>query len=225
MRRTRAAAVAVLASAFGCASCGGTELTAAGYTFSDELGGFRLLSASGSGTRDDPVVIAEELFEAAPVTLVIRNRNLGSGGFDSVRAQLTIVKRVANRSNRVWAAFEMELQEIPKKPSVYSDGLSFKQFAALPPDVSSDSFSRNERSFEPYDRIEFFDGHVDPEATAEFKITITDPTPTPVFYLVQDPKLLAAELPRGGGSFASLSGRDAREAAAPSPRGADPSRY
>ncbi|MBC8012810.1 MAG: hypothetical protein H7X74_01790, partial [Methyloceanibacter sp.] len=179
------------------------EFSAGGYIFSDELGGFRLLSATGSGTQDDPVVIAEEIFEVAPVTLVIRNPNLG-GGFESVRAQLTVVKRVANRSKLVWAGFEMELQEVAKKPSIYSDGLSFKQFAAMAPDVSSDSFTENERRFEPYDRIEFSNGHVDPGATAEFKVIITDPTPVREFYLVQDPKLLAAELPTTRRSFAAL---------------------
>jgi hypothetical protein len=91
----------------------------------------------------------------------------------------------------------MELQEEEGVPSVYSDGLSFKQFDTEDTDVWSDSFLENERDFEPYDRIEFSKGHVDPGATAEFKVSITDPTPVPTFYLLQDPKLLAAELPIG----------------------------
>lgn len=166
-----------------------TELTAGVYSFSDELGGFRLLSARGSGTEADPVHIVEEISEVAPVTLVIRNH-----AFDGGRSMnLTLVKHVVNRSVRVWAAFEMELQEIPRRPSVYGDGLSFKQFDIVGSDVTSDAFAQNERRFEPYDRIEFLNGHVDPGATVEFKITLTDPTPTPEFYLVQDPKLLAAQ--------------------------------
>jgi hypothetical protein len=100
---------------------------------------------------------------------------------------------VTNRSARVWAGFEIELQEILKRPSVYSDGLSFSQYGAQPADVDSDSFAKNEREFEPYDRIRFIDGHVDPDATAHFKVTITDPTPISPFYVVQDPKLLSAE--------------------------------
>ena len=122
-----------------------TEFFAGGYSFSDELGGFRLISASGSGTPADPIVIEEEIVEVAPVTLVIRNHNFGGGNLRAVESQLTLVKRVRNLSNRVWAAFEMELQEIQKKPSTYGDGLSFKQFAAMPPDVSSDSFADNDR--------------------------------------------------------------------------------
>ena len=178
---------------------------AGGYSFSDELGGFRLLSASGSGTPDDPIVVVEEIEEVAPVTLVIRALHLEEPSLQSAHSQLHLVKRVANRSARVWAAFEIELQELLGKPSVYSDGLSFKQFAAMAPDVASDSFADNDRQFEPYDRIEFRNGHVDPDATAIFKLTITDPTPTREFYLVQDPKLLAAELPTPGPSFAALA--------------------
>jgi hypothetical protein len=46
---------------------------------------------------------------------------------------------------------------------------------------------REERAnFEPYDRIQFPDGHVDP-IEWEFKITITDPPDARI--LVQEPKL------------------------------------
>jgi hypothetical protein len=179
----------------------GAEFRVGSYSFSDELGGFRLLSAFGSGTPDDPAVLVEEFPEAAPVTLVIRRFGELSGPSRDTFAPLTVIKVVTNRSNRVWAGFEVELQEILKQPSVYYDGLSFNQFGVKPPDVSSDSFAKNDRLFEPYDRIRFIDGHVDPEATARFTITITDPTPVAQFYLVQDPKLLSAGLP-GGRSLA-----------------------
>lgn len=189
------------AAGIGGAGFGGAaEFFAGDYSFSDELGGFRLLSASGAGTAADPIVLVEEIDAAAPITLVIRNRALASRGRG--QAELALVKQVFNRSNRVWAAFEFELQEHLKRPSVYSDGLSFKQFAASSKDVASDSFFDNERLFEPYDRIEFRNGHVDPEAAARFRVTITDPTPVAEFYLVQDPKLLSAGLPDGR-SFAA----------------------
>ena len=171
------------------------ELSAGTYSFSDELGGFRLISASGVGTPADPIVIVEEIQEAAPITLVIRRRPPRTpSGYESY-ASLTLIKIVINRSIRVWGGFEVELQETLRKPSVYGDGLSFKQFSSLPPDASSDAFADNNRQFEPYDRIRFENGSVDPEATARFKVTITDPTPVPEFYLVQDPQLLSAGLP------------------------------
>jgi hypothetical protein len=56
--------------------------------------------------------------------------------------------------------------------------------------------------FEPRDRIRFEGGFVDPEATARFRMTITDPTPDMEFYIVQDPKLLSASRPLGGNRFA-----------------------
>jgi hypothetical protein len=196
------AAALVLVAALVSVPAAGAEFSAGAYSFSDELGGFRLLSASGNGTSDDPIVISEEILDVAPVTLVIRNRDFLSMRGQAGQAQLTLVKKVTNRSVRVWAGFELELQEVLGKPSDYGDGLSFKQFAAEPSDVASDVFAKNERRFEPYDRIEFTDGHLDPDATGTFKVTITDPTPVPEYYLVQDPKLLSAGLPLAGPQFA-----------------------
>ena len=37
------------------------EFTAGGLRFSDELGGFRLISVTGSGTASDPIVVVEEI--------------------------------------------------------------------------------------------------------------------------------------------------------------------
>ncbi|TIV73835.1 MAG: hypothetical protein E5V79_04225, partial [Mesorhizobium sp.] len=43
--------------------------TTGAYSFSDELGGFRITGVSGIGTKEDPLVIKEELNTATPVTL------------------------------------------------------------------------------------------------------------------------------------------------------------
>lgn len=192
----------ILAGALIGASQGsGAEFSAGGYSFSDELGGFRLRSATGKGTSDDPIVIVEEIMEAAPITLIIRRLPRAPGQLIPGYAPLTIVKVVVNRSRRVWAGFELDLQEVLGTPSDYGDGLSFNQVASRSPDAGSDSFADNNRLFEPYDRIRFENGFVDPDAVAQFKVTITDPTPVPHFYLVQDPQLLSASLP-GQGSLA-----------------------
>lgn len=194
MRRAdRTLAASALAAMLAVEGAAAAELTSGDYALSDELGGFRLVAVSGTGTSDDPLVVVEEIEEAAPVTLVIRRHGAASRLQAGV-GQLTLDKVVVNRSRRIWSGFDMELQEILKKPSDYGDGLSFKQFAAEPPDIASDTFLENERDFEPYDRIRFQNGHVDPDATARFHLTITDPTPTPVFYLVQEPKLLSANI-------------------------------
>ncbi len=169
------------------------ELQAGAYSFSDELGGFRLISASGTGTTDDPVVIVEEIPSVDLAILVIRRYDVDALGLRPVGNRLTLVKWVVNRSARVWAGFEVELREIVTEPSTRGDGLSFNQAGVQPGDIESNAFTRNDRRFEPADRIVFTGGWVDPGASARFRLTITDPTPVPVFYLLQDPNLLSAE--------------------------------
>jgi hypothetical protein len=116
-------------------------------------------------------------------------------GYDSY-ASLTLGEGVIIRIGSRWAGFEVELQEILRKPSVYGDGLSFKQFGSRPPDASSDAFRDNNRLFEPYDRIRFEERLRGSGKRRPLQGTITDPTPVGgTFYLVQDPQLLSAGLP------------------------------
>jgi hypothetical protein len=203
---------------------GAAEFFAGDYSFSDELGGFLLLGASGTCTVDDPVVVREELLSIEPVTLVIRRHNELRFDRHPVQSQLTLVKEIVNRSERVWAGFDVELQEVYEKPSTYSDGLSFKQFASQPQDVYSDTFTLNDRRFEPYDRISFQGGSVDPGGTFRIQLAITDPTPVAEFYLRQDPNLVSVELVRPGRSFALIDEASVRSAARPCQRAARPSR-
>lgn len=181
------------------------ELRAGDYSFSDEMGAFTLLSATGTGTSSDPIVIVEEIFESEPIVLVIRRHDLDEPGFRPVRGRLILVKRIVNRSGRVWAGFHVELQEILSVPSNRADGLSFNQAGSRPPDVDSDVFTLNDRRFEPFDRIEFLGGSVDPGGTLTLRLTITDPTPVSPFYLLQDPQLVSASRPVRGTGFASLA--------------------
>ena len=74
---TAKSALAVLVIASGSGSALGQETpsrrwSAGAYSFSDELGGFRIVGISGEGTKDDPIVIQEEINSATPVTMVIR---------------------------------------------------------------------------------------------------------------------------------------------------------
>jgi hypothetical protein len=156
------------------------------YSFSDELGGFRILSVTGAGTKSDPIEIDEELDVAAPVTLVIRaagqlHRSTG-GAF-----HLRVV--AVNKSGLAWIAFEFELQEIRGKPSDFDDGLSFGQTNPNPDFISSDRFARFESLFESFDRLRFENGHTDPQDQTELGFFITDVTPVAEFYLVQDPRV------------------------------------
>jgi hypothetical protein len=162
------------------------------YSFSDELGGFRIVSASGKGTRDDPIVIREEIDSASPVTMVIRTvrpikpfdySGLYANGFLHVRIE------VLNNSELPWIEFEFELQEQFGKASVFGDGLSFDQRRTDGGNISSESFREYSRAFEPYDRLLFREGTIDHLRIASFNFMITDFTPRWEFFLVQDPRI------------------------------------
>ncbi|WP_246704489.1 hypothetical protein [Rhizobium sp. P32RR-XVIII] len=158
------------------------------YSFSDELGGFRILSVTGSGTKADPIEINEELISATPVTLVIRAaKPLKNHGFPEGNFHLRVV--AVNDSGLAWIGFEFELQEIRGKPSDFYDGLSFDQTSRNPDVISSNRFARFESHFESFDRLSFSNGHVDPVDRGAFGFFITDVTPVPEFYLVQDPQI------------------------------------
>lgn len=165
---------------------------AGGYSWSDELGGFRIMSIRGAGTWADPVEIVQELVSAGAVTMVVRATRplqpyaLGDR-FATGMIHLRLVTR--NASGLPWLAFEFELQELRGEPSVFGDGLSFDQRRADSEAVGSDRFAGYNRDFEPYDRLLFERGAVDAGATARFRFFITDFTPQPIFYLRQDPQI------------------------------------
>lgn len=162
------------------------------YSFSDELGGFRIVGVSGSGRKDDPFVIREEFTSSSPATMVIRAvapiRPFDqTGGFASGFMHLRV--EVLNNSGQAWVEFEFELQELYRQPSTFGDGLSFDQRRSDSDNISSDSFAEFSRNFEPYDRLRFRDGKVDPLATGGFSFYVTDFTPRSQFYLLQDPRI------------------------------------
>jgi hypothetical protein len=167
------------------------EWLAGSYSFSDELGGFVIKSISGTGTQKDPFVIEETFASSSPVTLVIRaKRPIRAFDDSTLYANGILYMRILarNGSGQGWLEFEFELQERLHQPSVFSDGLSFDQ-RSEGSEVSSDAFSKYSRDFEPYDKLRFRDGKVDPDHSAGFSFLITDYTPKSVFYLVQDPRI------------------------------------
>jgi hypothetical protein len=162
------------------------------YSFSDELGGFRITGASGIGTKEDPLVITEELNSATPVTLTIRTTKpiqpFGPAG-QFANGVMYMRIDVLNNSGQAWVEFQFELQEILDQPSVFGDGLSFDQRNKTPDNIWSSNFADFDREFEPYDRLLFKNGKIDPMKTANFNFLITDYTPRWTFYLVQDPRI------------------------------------
>ncbi|WP_337918472.1 hypothetical protein [Pseudaminobacter soli (ex Zhang et al. 2022)] len=168
------------------------EWLAGAYSFSDELGGFVIESVSGSGTQEDPIVVTETFASSSPVTLVIRTkRPIRPFDDGTLYANGILYMRVVvrNGSGQGWVEFEFELQERLHQPSIFSDGLSFDQRSEKSDEISSDAYDKYSRDFEPYDKLLFHDGKVDPGETAGFSFLITDYTPKSVFYLVQDPRI------------------------------------
>jgi hypothetical protein len=168
--------------------------TTGGLTFSDEPGGTRLVGASGTGTRDDPIILLEEISGAGPAVLVVRNGRTGhldvspALGFLS----LSVVKIVANLGPWAWAGFDLELRRTLDQPSVYTDGLSFDQPRNFARVAKADRFVQTLQDDEPYDRIRFDGGTVDPEEYLRLDFDIVDVNGAAEFYLVQRPVVLLA---------------------------------
>ncbi|SEB92582.1 hypothetical protein SAMN05216452_3702 [Nitratireductor aquibiodomus] len=165
------------------------------YSFSDELGGFRIQAVSGTGSRSDPVLLRQELYTASAVVLVIRTTGEVPRYAYDERAgagYLFIEIETLNASNLPWVEFEFELQEMRGISSVYGDGLSFDQRNVGSAQIGSSAFATHDRKFEPYDRLLFQSGTVDAGHSVTFRLLITDLTPKPVFYLVQDPRIPAS---------------------------------
>jgi hypothetical protein len=165
---------------------------AGAYSFSDELGGFHIVGVRGAGTKTDPIVVTQELLSATPVTLVIRTtRPIRPFESPTYYANGILHMRVEflNNSGQAWVEFEFELQELLGQASVFGDGLSFDQRTSDKSNISSDSFAEFSRDFEPYDKLLFRNGRIDPDRTGAFGFLITDFTPKRQFYLVQDPRI------------------------------------
>ncbi len=168
---------------------------AGAYSFSDELGGFHITGVRGKGTETDPIIVSQELLSATPVTLVIRTTrpirpfeapDFYANGILHMRVELL------NNSGLAWVEFEFELQELLGQASVFGDGLSFDQRRSDKSNISSDSFAEFSRDFEPYDKLLFRNGKIDPKRAGAFSFLITDFTPKRQFYLVQDPRIPSA---------------------------------
>ncbi|MEM9277204.1 MAG: hypothetical protein AAGA76_01370 [Pseudomonadota bacterium] len=172
------------------------EWIAGRFTFSDELGGFRIINVSGTGTRDDPVIIRQVFDSAYSGTLVIRSaptfRPRIHSDLGAPRGTIYMHLVTTNNTNLPWVGFGFELQEKLDKASTYSDGLSFDQLSRRRDDIYSDRFLDFEDQFEPGDRLVYTNGIVNNRTTVATRFVITDFTPVPIFYLYQDPLIPAS---------------------------------
>jgi len=165
------------------------EIAHEGLVFSDELGSFRLLSVTGAGSVDDPMIITEEVTGPEDPVLIIRGM---SAGFDNrIGSQhavaLAVRKIVVNRTDKTWHNYQMELRETPSRHSPYSDGLSFGQNSETALSYTKSSFPDVQRFDEPEDTLGFSGAMVAPGESAFFDFVISDTSPVPEFYLYQEP--------------------------------------
>lgn len=184
---------------------------AGGLTFSDELGGFRLLSATGSGTVADPIILVEEMINLRPAVLVVRRARAGGMAAPGSRVLLrSLIKIVINRSAFRWSGFDLELRNGHGLASVYSDGLSFDQPRAIPMPLHSDLFAASRTEDEPYDRVFYDQGSVEPDQAVRLAFNLIDLNPRPLFYLAQAPVVLLTDrrdLPGEHRSYAGFARR------------------
>lgn len=177
------------------------SVTVNGLNFSDEGGGFRLVSVSGTGSRADPYVVIEEFTGPDAAIMVVR----GMAGQLTARQGMTMLqaagfalrKVVVNRTSRPWQLFDMELREELDLPSGYHDGLSFDQIRSAPRPFRADRFAQSNEVSEPFDYIRFSQGTVQPGETVIFDLTVTDTSPRDLFFLIQRPRRPIAERPDG----------------------------
>jgi len=179
------------------------ELTLGGLTFSDELGGVRLLDGSGTGTLDDPVVLVEEIVDYGPAVIVIRGMHARFGNRISSQHDVgfAVTKVVKNATTQPWTLFTLELREKLEQESPFGDGLSFGQASEAGRPFLSDRFNTNLETREPFDGVQFYDGIVEPGETVVLNFVITDTTPRFKFYLMQkrDNNFVRGLPPKNGG--------------------------
>lgn len=172
-------------------------ITLNGITFSDEIGGFELVDGWGSGTRTDPFVIVERVFDDAPAILVVRGFSEAFG--NPTRTQhlsgFVMTKVVINATESVWQSYDLELQELLGQDSTYGDGLSFGQNPSSARSFSSDLYRDMIATDEPLDGVTFRQGVVRPGQRVAFRFFVTDNTPQALFYLVQSREQPVVMLP------------------------------
>jgi hypothetical protein len=176
------------------------DFTVLGLTFSDREGGFNLLSVTGSGTKEDPFVIVEEVGRAGDAILTIEGWRTGypKGTGQQGGVSFNLRKIVINATDKRWTSYEMELREQIDLPSGYLDGLSFGQPMRLERPGSSDLLPQVLVRDEPLDAMVFSGGEVLPGQQVGFDFIVTDMTPTDRFFLVQRLRLDVVEGPAAG---------------------------
>lgn len=190
----------IVLSALAATAAEARPFTLEGLTFSDELGDFEILAASGTGTLADPFVIVEEVTGPEPVLVIggltasFANR-VGSHHLTG----FALRKVTVNRTDFIWMSYNIELRQSDDAHSPYGDGLSFGQASDIGRPFVSSVFLSSQITDEPTDTVVFTDGRVEPGENAAFDMIITDTSPVPRFLLLQAPDRPVAWLPPANG--------------------------
>ncbi len=173
-------------------------MTTSGITFSDAGGGFTIVAASGSGSKDDPFIVVEEITGPSAAVLIIEGLAPAFGNRVGTLhpTGMALRKVIHNRTPFVWTFVDFELQQILGASSDYLDGLSFGQGSSGGRPFTSTRFGEVNEFIEPLDSITFHGGALRPGESAVFDFIITDTTPIQRFYLVQRPSRPIARLDR-----------------------------
>ena len=203
--------VCTLAAAAHSGGAAAASLSSSGITFSDELGGFTVVSAAGSGTLADPFVVVEEITGPQEPVLVIRGLSPAFGNRIGSHhlTGFALTKIVINKTDDDWNLFEMELRETLAHSSPYGDGLSFGQGSPAGHPFSSDKFPTVNETDEPTDSVSFRDGTVHPGQSVTFTVVITDTSPVSPFLLLQQPTRIVATAPAALLALAASGARPA----------------
>jgi hypothetical protein len=173
-------------------------VTVRGLTFSDEMGGFTILNAWGSGSLADPITVVEEVTAVTGTVLVVRGLGPESGNPIPTAHPACFVLRkiVINATNRSWNIYDVELQKVLGTTSDIFDGLSFGQSSQAGRPFPSDRFAQSALLEEPSDNLSFFDGIVAPGQTVTITFVVTVTGPVPEFYILQRPNRPLVWLPQ-----------------------------
>lgn len=164
-------------------------ITVKGITFSDELGGFRLLAAWGSGSLEDPLTVVEEITSTDGAVLLIRGVGPHTGNPIPTfhPAGFALRKIVTNATHQTWTFYDIEMQKVLGTPSDIYDGMSFGQDAQAGRPFTSNKFAQSVSQDEPRDFITYFNGVVEPGETVSLTFIVTATGFVPELLLLQRP--------------------------------------
>lgn len=163
-------------------------VSTAGLTFTEVSGGITLISASGTGTSVDPIILTESITGTdETISITGLTSAFGDVAGSGHATSFWLKKVVTNLTGSTWFFFDHELQEILGTASPNGDGLSFAQGCASCRPWFSDMFSTFNEIIDPRDFINFTGGSVAPGATVTFNYVITDNSPISPFFLRQRP--------------------------------------